>query len=496
DDPYTALVSFSDTGEVFTVEGGGAIPGLNGRITFQTESNTMNPGEYEIVAEGISSDFYNVVYVSGTLTVKEVKTDLAIGGIQIDNKGNATYNGKGVHMIGVNYISMFTNCLKSDGTYDTTVTKNGLAVLAENGCGLIRFWASVFYADSGYLYIDYQESFFDALDEIFDEAARLNIGLMPSVFFTSWFMDYYDEGYYEAWVDPANNLSKSMEYMETFTEQLIHRYANHPALFAWEFGNERNLGNDIPHWSGDNILDKPRIEIYTKVLEHWSTYIHERDPYQRLICSGDAHMRSSQYNQAVAGSWAKDTYEQHKAIVALHNSGYCHGVSAHNYGGYVDGSSEEGVITSLGTPQALYTPGYLADESPQTWAEVMRLQIRVAKELNKMAYIGECGTTGNHSMAIFTTKEERAERQYQVYKAIGDAVVETGLAYALYWNYDNTATLWEDDFDAELAASNSDSFLQRGSGIEWSWNENYLKGQAALRAMKETSEALKKKYGV
>jgi hypothetical protein len=99
-------------------------------------------------------------------------------------------------------------------------------------------------------------------------------------------------------------------------------------------------------------------------------------------------------------------------------------------------------------------------------------------------------------MAIFTTKEERAERQYQVYKAIGDAVVETGLAYALYWNYDNTATLWEDDFDAELAASNSDSLLQRGSGIEWSWNENYLKGQAALRAMKETSEALKKKYGV
>ena len=309
-------------------------------------------------------------------------------------------------------------------------------------------------------------------------------------------MDYYGESYYEAFNNPADNLSKSMEYLENYSEELVSRYANHPAIFGWEFGNERNLGNDIPHWAsehpGEDLKNKPTIAVYTKVLEHWSNVVYNLDPYHRLIMSGDAGMRPAQYHIYKDNTWTMDNYEEHKTIEAMHNSGYCHGISEHHYGGYLDDEHVD--------PDRLFNSTVLRGESVLSWNDGFSLLMRVAKDLKKTCYIGECGVAGGAGIT-FVTKEERIQKQRNVYDAIANAVLETGMPIALYWNYDPITVIPEKDF-ADFAKkidgsvdTGSTEYAQRGSGIEYSWNENNGKGLACLNAIKEGNLALERKFG-
>ena len=71
----------------------------------------------------------------------------------------------------------------------------------------------------------------------------------------------------------------------------------------------------------------------------------------------------------------------------------------------------------------------------------------------------------------------------------------------LYWNYDPITVIPEKDF-ADFAKKSDGSvdtgsteYAQRGSGIEYSWNENNGKGLACLNAIKEGNLALERKFG-
>ena len=497
DPVFAAYVRFSDSSEVYYVEEGGSVPGVDGELTFDLATrNTLTPGEYALVPGGLYAEGYETLFIDGKLTVEEVVTDLVPGGYQIDASGNLSYNGKSVHMLGVNYFSMFNSCLTSGTKVDTALAFSGLAALESYGVKVLRFNCGLFYANEGFHYLDYKEAYYAALDAVLDECARRNIGVIPSFFWTDWYMDYYGESYYEAFNNPADNLSDSMAYIENYSEELVERYKNHPAIFGWEFGNERNLGNDIPHWAnehpGVDIKNKPTIAVYTKVLEHWSNIVYNLDPYHRLIMSGDAGMRPAQYHIYKDNTWTMDNYEEHKTIEAMHNSGYCHGISEHQYGGYLDESNAD--------PNRLFSTTVLRGESILSWNDGFSLLMRVAKDLKKTCYVGECGVAGGAGIT-FTTSAERIQKQRNVYDAIAKAALDTGMPVTLYWNYDPITVIPEKDF-ADFAKKSDGSvdtgsteYAQRGSGIEYSWNENNGKGLACLNAIKEGNLALERKFG-
>ena len=44
----------------------------------------------------------------------------------------------------------------------------------------------------------------------------------------------------------GNPDSKSLAFIRRYTQEVVERYRNSPAIWGWEFGNEYNLDADLP----------------------------------------------------------------------------------------------------------------------------------------------------------------------------------------------------------------------------------------------------------
>ena len=79
------------------------------------------------------------------------------------------------------------------------------------------------------------------LKSIFNKAASLNIGLIPSVFWTRNLQKVYGEKAI-AWGDPTSQTWQAAMEWQTI---LLDNFNDHPALFFWENGNEWNCEVDV-----------------------------------------------------------------------------------------------------------------------------------------------------------------------------------------------------------------------------------------------------------
>ena len=333
--------------------------------------------------------------------------------------GVMTLGNEKVYEAGVNCYNLFNQCF-SDG-YSAEKAKKTLNILADYGIKVVRFNCGGYGMDYIGDYFAQKTAYINLLREISEYAETLEIGLIPSFFWLFHAVpDYYDE--------PINSWGKvesqTMGFLQSYTKDVVMALKDYKAIFAWEFGNEFNLSCDLPNAfehmpalpagskrltrTEEDILSASDVEI---ALTAFAQTIKSLDDTGRMITSGNATLRPSQYNQLHHNTWAQDSVLEYKKITGTFTPDGVDAVCEHVY------------FTSQKT-----------FGRELTLAEYLQYATANAKALNKAYFVGEWGGGSSE------------DRSY--YSEIGHAFVEAGVQLALLWNFNAVEGSVEHSFSA------------------------------------------------
>jgi len=234
--------------------------------------------------------------------------------------------GRPYRGIGANYFSLFARVLKSPD--DDSSLKN-LAALGAAGVPFVRFMCGGFWPVEMRLYQEDPAEYFRRLDKVVVAARDAKVGLIPSLF---WNPSTVADLCGEPLDQYANPNSRSIAFIRQYTTAVVKRYKNSPAIWAWEFGNEYNLGADLPNaaehrpavWpqlgtaaerSARDELKWPHIEM---ALRAFAETARRHDP-DRVIASGNSIPRQSAWHNVREQSWRDDNEEQFREILSRDN---------------------------------------------------------------------------------------------------------------------------------------------------------------------------------
>ena len=161
--------------------------------------------------------------------------------VRVDDDGTLVRDGKPYRGIGVNYFDAFYRTLQdpADTTYDA-----GFAELARRNIPFVRFMASGFWPADYRLYQEDKAQHFALLDAVVASAKAHGVGLIPSLcWYDACIPDLVGEPR-SAWGDPE---SKTVQFMRQYATEVVARYVDSSAIWAWELGNEWSLDADLPN---------------------------------------------------------------------------------------------------------------------------------------------------------------------------------------------------------------------------------------------------------
>jgi len=321
-------------------------------------------------------------------------------GLYLKN-GKVMHEGEEFRQIGVNFHSAFSFYFLNGRHEMDKIFKQ----MNEYDISYARINFGLFWPINYKEWENNKEVYFDRLDEVVRTAEKYNIGLICSLF---WYplgiSDYFDESG-NAWGNPQ---SKTRKYMEEYTETVVSRYNESPAIWMWEFGNEMNLYVDLPNAAElrNNSIhptlgtrtkrdesDDFNTDMLTPLLEEFALIVNKHDTYNRIISSGNSEPRPSQYNQYINNSWQKDTLSEMTKTLLLHNPDPINSVSIHTYD----------------------KQDFLFMGNNYTYSELFKVFKRQAESLNKVLFVGE-----------FFGWDERAED-------VVDAIVENKVPISAVW---------------------------------------------------------------
>ncbi len=342
--------------------------------------------------------FPRIVLTLAAATAAPLLSLTAAPGLSAGPEGSALLDGKPYRGIGINYFDCFIRTLHQadDLSYDA-----GFATLEARRIPFVRFAACGFWPKDMTLYRENPAAYFKRLDAVVASAKRHRIGLIPSLFWSdSCVPDLVGESM-DQWANPE---SRTQAFMRRYVQEVVVRYANEPAVWAWELGNEYSLGASLPNASDHRPPVHPALgtaasrtpkddqtyDMVRVVFQAFATEVRKHDPH-RLIVSGDSFPRLSAWHQQHEGSWTHDTPEQFAAMLEKMNPAPVNGISLHAY-----------------EDDDRRMPGAMA----------------VARKTGKPLFIGEVGSPGD-------TPEEAAKC-----RRLLQAIVDQGVPLAAVWVFD------------------------------------------------------------
>jgi hypothetical protein len=247
-------------------------------------------------------------------------------GLSAGPHGELLLNGKAFQGIGVNYYDAFVRLLGDGKVRDVEA---GFRVLATNRIPFIRFSACGFWPVDWRLYQTNRLEYFSRMDAVVKLAERYGVGLIPSLF---WHQPTISDLVGEPVDQWGNAASKTHEFMRAYVREVVTRFRESPAIWAWEFGNEFNLPADLPNAAEHRAPIVPTLGTATSrsarddlththirtALVEFAREVRRHDPH-RLIISGNAFPRPSAWHQQHEGNWKVDAPEQWSEMLAADN---------------------------------------------------------------------------------------------------------------------------------------------------------------------------------
>ena len=385
---------------------------INGEITpGATEPNTTVPTE-----EPTGKPTEEPTIGEETMSYWQNTTDF---GIQVNENGVMQLAGKDIYIAGTNCYNLFNQCFDD---FSSAEAKRTLDVLKENGISLVRFNCGGYSYNDLRFYMQNKQAFLDLLYEIVNYAEELEIGLIPSFFWLYHAVpDYYDEPL-RSW---GRADSKTVQFLCNYTKDIVSTLKDSKAIFAWEFGNEFNLSCNLPNANehmpalpahstrtSRTTEDYLSAEDVSYAMTRFIQTIRALDDTGRMITSGNATLRPSQYNQLKYNSWEQDSYEEYKQITAMFAPEGADTISEHVYF------------------QSQKTFG-----QELTLAQYLSYMTQMAKELKKAYFVGEWGGGSSEDMTS--------------YREIGNDFVDAGVQICLLWNFNLHENSIEYSFSAD-----------------------------------------------
>ncbi len=330
-------------------------------------------------------------------------------------------DGQPFHGIGVNYMTAFFRKLGLEGAAPNLADRSyleGFKTLQAHDIPFIRFSLGGFFPNEWASYQTDKEAYFAALDQLVADAEEAGLGLIPSLF---WFFPTIPDLVGEPLDQWGNVDSKTHAFMRQYTIEVVSRYKDSPAIWAWEFGNEWIHEADLPQpemgrgWIvprfGTPAERSARDKMFRKNIyvayQAFAETVRTIDPH-RPVVSGDAMPRPSAYHNYHNGSWATDSLTQWEEMF-LQDNAAMDALSSHFY------------YFSLEDTQ--HDVGYM-EYGPE---QQLPLMMEISRRANKPLFIGEFGPQAKDK----TLEEER--RQFEL---LLNLMVTNQVPLSALWNYD------------------------------------------------------------
>lgn len=332
-------------------------------------------------------------------------------GLTVRN-GELQHNGKPYRGIGADYFSLFSRTLQYplDKSY-----REQLARLSKADIPFVRFMACGFWPVDWELYLRDKEAYFGLLDDVVKSAEENNIGLIPSLF---WHVSTVPDLVGEPMDQFGNPESKTAAFIRQYTEEVVLRYKDSPAIWGWEFGNEFSLAVDLPNAAQHRPPVCPALKTATErtdrdglssqmMLAAYAAFaktVRKHDPH-RILITGNSVPRASAFHNSKERSWRTDSSEQFETILLRDNPDPFDTICVHLYPRNED-------------------EGYPAGATSMD--DLVRIIQSAASKAGKPLFIGEFGTS--HELG---ETEERAR-----FLNIVTAIEREGVALAAFWVFD------------------------------------------------------------
>jgi hypothetical protein len=372
----------------------------------------------KIAATGL----FLIALVSGAAQKASIPPGLSVSG------GELFLSGKPFCGIGANYFSLFYRTIKNP---EDTSYKKELKRLSTAGIPFVRFMGCGFWPVDWELYLKDKEAYFKLLDGVVKSAEENHIGLIPSLF---WYRGTLSDIVGESMDQLGNPESKTIAFIKKYTEEIVLRYRDSPAIWAWEFGNEYNLGADLPNAAEHRPKVRPKLGTALKrserddisfqhirtAFEAFSQTVRKHDKH-RIIITGNSIPRPSAFHNSTEKNWTPDTPEQFRQILLRDNPEPFDMISVHIY------PEKEGKY-----------PAHAKDLSSLVSA-VQEIALNAKKPL----FIGEFGVPAN-----LDQKEQRA-----LFGEILAAIEKNKVPLSAFWVFDLASQNgeWNVTFENERA---------------------------------------------
>lgn len=311
--------------------------------------------------------------------------------------------------IGVNVADAFWRVLANpaDTSYDES-----FAVLARRKIPFARIAASPYWPKDYALYRDDPEAYLARMDGVVRSAEKHGIGLVLSLHWAHFTVPDVVGEPVSAW---GRADSKTIAFMRSYTQAIVKRYLDSPAVWVWELGNEYSLAADIdplPPTVPDlgTPAERSAADKLTTadLIVAWRTFgetVRAIDAV-RPITTGNSLPRPSSERLRLERLWTPlDSHAEMQANLALVTPDPINMISVHQY--------RDDVVSPR------FAPDHLA-----THDELVKLCTDAAQSAHKALFIGEFGTPG---------ADATAREQIDVMIA---ALVKHEVALAAVWNFD------------------------------------------------------------
>lgn len=301
-------------------------------------------------------------------------------------KGGQPYAG-----IGANYDTLFGRLLQNKDDHSSL---DNLSMLAAKGIPFVRFRACGFYPENMQLYLTDQAEYFRRMDQVVRCAEKNHIGLIPSLF---WRLATFAEAVGEPVARVGDSQSKVSQFIKTYTQALVGRYKDSPAIWGWEFGNEANNGVDNPRRGLSEPVRLSSAEL-AAAYRTWAQTVRRIDP-SRVIGTGTTVPRPAAWHSARREPREHDSADQSYAMLLLESPDPVDLLSIHVY----------------------QKAQHLAPYGVETLSQFIGRYARYAEKVGKPLFLGE-----------FPVRDPGQAQEYI------RALTENRVPLSAFWTFDNS----------------------------------------------------------